>query len=70
VREFMLHENSLLVKRRQGLKKKVTYTLSVENNSLAVRKDANGTWWHIVVRTSETYGCWYFGVVVGDESST
>jgi len=44
--------------------------LGVEDHSLAVREDTNGTWWQMISGTSEFYVDWCFGVVVGDESST
>jgi len=30
--------------------------LGVEDHSLAVREDTDGTWWQIIIRFSEFYG--------------
>ena len=47
-----------------------SYCLSVEDNSLAIREDANGTRWQVVCLTPETNSCWHPTVGVGQKCST
>ena len=47
-----------------------SYCLSIVDNSLAVREDANGTRRQVMFRTPETNSCWQSAVIVGQKCRT